>query len=130
MKQLFSIALFIFSLQLFAQEPPVQTQEPIFETKDVEVQPDFPGGLDNFYALFDKNFKKPDVPSLIGKIFLSFVVEPNGTLSDIRTLKDVGFGTGAEAERVLQASPKWIPGKKDGKPVRVNYILPIPIQTQ
>jgi protein TonB len=132
MKQLFFIFLLLFPLlDCLAQEPPAKIEDEItFEMKDVEVQPDFSGGLDNFYAFFEKNFKKPDVPSLIGKVFVSFIVEANGTLSEIRTLKDVGFGTGAEAERVLQLSPKWLPGKKDGKIVRVSYILPIPIQTQ
>ena len=66
---------------------------------------------------------------MIGKIFLSFVVETDGTLSDIKTIKDIGFGTGTEAENVLHKLPKWIPGKKDGNLVRVLYLLPIPIQT-
>jgi protein TonB len=130
MKHFISIALLIFSLQLFAQEPPTPIEEPIFETKDIDIQPEFPGGIENCYAFFNKNFKKPNVPSLIGKIFLSFVVETNGTLTGIRILKDVGFGAGAEAERVMQFSPKWIPGKKNDKLVRVNYILPLPIQTE
>ena len=78
---------------------------------------------------FIKNFRLPEIPTLIGKIFLSFVVETDGTLSDIKTIKDIGFGTGAEAENVLHKSPKWIPGKKDEKLVRVLYLLPIPIQT-
>jgi len=125
------ILFFIFFTYVLAhaQEPTIPVEEPLFETKDIEIQPDFPGGLDNFYTFFDKKFKKPEVPDLIGKIFIAFTVEKDGTLSDIRTLKDIGFGTGPEAERVIQQSPKWIPGKKDGKIVRVNYILPIGIHT-
>lgn len=119
-----------FSFHVLAQEPSVSLEKAIFETKDVGVQPDFPGGLDNFYGFFNKNFKRPAVSSLIGKIFMAFVVESDGSLTNIRTLKDVGFGTGAEAERILQLSPKWLPGTKDGKAVRVSYVLPIPIQTQ
>ena len=129
MRFLIIIAFFTFEfLQAQDQNPP--ENQPVFETKDIDVQPDFPGGLENFYNFFDKNFKKPEVPDLIGKIFISFIVETDGTLTDIRSLKDPGFGTGIEAERILQQSPKWIPGRKDGKKVRVNYILPIGIHSE
>ena len=127
-KMLFFIA-FVTSTCCYAQDATV-TEEPIFETKNIDVQPEFPGGIDNFYNFFYKYFKKPEVPDLIGKIFLTFTVEIDGALTDIRTLKDPGFGSGAAAEKVLQQSPKWIPGKKDGKRVRVNYLLPIGIHTQ
>lgn len=121
----------VFTVQfVHAQDQSTTADEPVFETKDIDVQPDFPGGLENCYNFFNKNFKKPDVPDLIGKIFLAFTVETDGTLTDIRTLKDPGFGTGAEAEKVMQQSPKWIPGRKGGKRVRVNYILPIGIHTE
>ena len=123
--------MLFFSMQLLqAQEDFSASSDPILETKDIDVQPEFPGGIENFYNFFYPKFKKPDVSDLIGKIFLSFIVEKDGTLTDIKTLKDPGFGTGAEAEKVLQQSPKWIPGKKDGKRVRVNYILPIGIHTE
>ncbi len=62
-------------------------------------------------------------------MFLSFIIEKDGSLTDIQTIKDIGFGSGTEAERVMQESPKWLPGKKDGKTVRVNYKLPIGIHT-
>ena len=127
----FLIIIAFFSFQFVqAQDQNPGADQPVFETKDIDVQPDFPGGLENFYNFFDKNFKKPEVPDLIGKIFISFIIETDGTLTDIRSLKDPGFGTGIEAERILQQSPKWIPGRKDGKRVRVNYILPIGIHTE
>jgi protein TonB len=130
MKKSILLVIALFTIQLLqAQDQNNAVDQPIFETKDIDVQPDFPGGIENFYNFFYKNFKKPEVPDLIGKIFLAFVVETDGTLIDIRTLKDAGFGTGAEAEKVLQQSPKWIPGRKGGQRVRVNYILPIAIHT-
>ncbi|MFN9115522.1 MAG: energy transducer TonB [Bacteroidota bacterium] len=97
--------------------------------KDADTQPSFYAGPDALYEFIAQNFKKPEIPELIGKIFLSFIVEKDGTLTDIATVRDVGFGTGAEAQRVMQLSPKWIPGRKDGKVVRVKYYLPIPIHT-
>lgn len=129
-KILFSSFIFLFSMQILqAQGEVTSPEENLFETKDIDVQPEFPGGIDNCYTFFYKNFKKPEVPNLVGKIFVSFIVEIDGTLTNIRALKDPGFGTGAEAEKVMQQSPKWIPGRKEGKKVRVNYILPIGIHT-
>lgn len=130
MKRTYIIFLLFFSMQILqAQGEVTSSAETLFETKDIDVQPEFPGGIDNCYTFFYKKFKKPEVPNLIGKIFVSFIVEIDGTLTNIRTLKDPGFGTGAEAEKVMQQSPKWIPGRKEGKKVRVNYILPIGIHT-
>ncbi|WP_298221546.1 energy transducer TonB [Flavobacterium sp.] len=131
MKLILFFAITFFSLQtLQAQDTNEVSEAPVLEAKDVDVQPEFPGGIENCYTFFYKNFKKPEVPELIGKIFLGFIVETDGSLTDIRSIKDPGFGTGAEAERVLQLSPKWVPGKKDGKRVRVRYILPIGIHTE
>lgn len=60
-----------------------------------------------------------------GRIVLSFVVEQDGNLSDIKSIRDLGFGTGEEAIRVLKAGPKWKPGIQNGMVVRVQYTLPI-----
>ena len=58
---------------------------------------------------------------------MSFIVETDGSLSNIKTIKDIGYGTGDEAIRVLKNSPKWKPGKIGEKPVRAEYSLPISI---
>ena len=62
-----------------------------------------------------------------GKVFVTFVVEIDGTLTNIKVLRDLGFGTGKEAIRVLEQSPKWIPGRQKGMIVRSTYSLPIDI---
>ncbi len=124
------IILFFISQIGFAQEQLEPIEDPVFELKEVTVEPSFPGGNDGFYQFVANNFKQPEVPQLIGKVFVSFVVEKDGTLTDIRVIKDVGFGAGAEAERVMRLSPRWRPGVKEGKPVRVLNIVAIPIQTK
>lgn len=124
------IILFFISQISFSQEQIEPIEDPVFELKDVTVEPSFPGGNDGFYQFIGVNFKQPEVPQLIGKVFVSFIVEKDGTLTDIRVIKDVGFGAGAEAERVMQLSPRWRPGVKEGKPVRVLNIVAIPIQTK
>lgn len=100
----------------------------IYNTAGVEKKPDFPGGLKEFYKYIGQNFKTPDVKGLAGKVFVTFVVEKDGSITDVKVLRDIGYGTGEEAVRVLKNSPNWIPAEQDGKKVRVLYSLPISIQ--
>jgi len=93
----------------------------------VEVKPDFPGGIQKFYDFVGKNYKVPEDEDIKGKVFVQFVVEKDGSLTDIKVIRDLGFGTGKEAIRVLKKSPKWKPGIQNGRPVRVLYSLPISI---
>lgn len=58
-------------------------------------------------------------------MYITFVVEKDGTLSNIKVLKDIGYGTGEEAVKVLQLSPKWNPAELNGRKVRCNFNLPI-----
>ena len=94
----------------------------------LEVQPDFPGGMKKFYAYLQKTVKYPEAAQEIGlqgKVFLSFIIEKNGELTDIKVDRKLGGGTDEEAMRVLKASPRWIPGIQNGKAVRVKYNIPI-----
>ena len=100
----------------------------IYNSAGIEVKPDFPGGIEKFYKFVGNNFQVPDEEGLKGKIYVQFVVEKDGSLTDIKILRDIGFGTGKEAERVLRKCPKWAPGEQNGKKVRCTYQLPISIQ--
>jgi protein TonB len=85
--------------------------------------------MEKFYKYIGNNYTSPeDAPS--GKVYVTFVVEKDGSLTDIKVLRDVGFGTGKEALRVLGKCPRWNPGEQNGKKVRVLYSLPIVIQAQ
>ena len=110
-----------------------QTDQKIVEDNTiynaVEVKPDFPGGINKFYEFVSKNYKTPEEDGLKGRVLVQFVVEKDGTLTDIKVVRDLGFGTGKEAIRVLKKSPKWKPGIQNGRPVRVLYSLPINIQS-
>jgi len=107
----------------------VEEDNNIYNTAGIEVKPDFPGGLDKFYKFVGKNFQVPEEDGLKGKIFVTFVVEKDGSLTDIKVLRDIGYGTGKEAIRVLKSCPRWNPGEQNGKKVRVLYSLPISIQS-
>jgi protein TonB len=116
-------------------EPPgngpsvVEEDNNIYNTAGIEVKPDFPGGLEKFYKFIGKNFQVPEEDGLKGKIFVTFVVEKDGSLTDIKVIRDIGYGTGKEAIRVLKSCPRWNPGEQNGKKVRVLYSLPISIQS-
>jgi periplasmic protein TonB len=96
----------------------------------LDKKPEFPGGINKFYAFVGNNFEKPDLDSgQILKVYVSFVIEKDGSMTDIKVLKDPGFGLGKEAVRVLQSlKTKWTPGIIDKQAVRTAYSLPISIQ--
>jgi periplasmic protein TonB len=106
----------------------VEEDNTIYNSAGIEVKPDFPGGMDKFFKYIQRNYQAPedeDFPG--GKVFVKFVVEKDGSLTDIVILRDAGYGTGKEAMRVLKSSPKWNPGEQNGRKVRVYYSLPISI---
>ena len=94
----------------------------------VEEQPAPKGGMPAFYKYIGENIKYPmqaKQAKIQGKVFVEFVVDRDGTISNIKVVKGIGFGCDEEAARVLKESPKWRPGKQRGKPVLVRMTLPI-----
>lgn len=107
----------------------VEEDNQIYNTAGIEVKPDFPGGMDKFYKYVGNNYQTPEEEGLKGKVYITFVVEKDGSLTDIKVIRDIGYGTGKEAVRVLKKCPRWTPGEQNGKKVRVLYSLPITIQS-
>ncbi|MGA0556233.1 TonB family protein [Larkinella sp. VNQ87] len=98
----------------------------------VEKNPEFPGGMPALGEYLSDNIQYPPAASranVSGRVFVSFVVNTDGSIQHVQILKGIGFGTDEEAVRVVQAMPRWKPGTQDGKPVRVRYNLPINFQT-
>ncbi|HAH55915.1 MAG TPA: hypothetical protein DCM02_11705 [Flavobacterium sp.] len=130
MKNFLLLVITFFSFQLInAQEQTSQPQDAIYDFKEVDVKPEYPGGVEAFYKFIAKNFKAPEEEGLNGKIITTFVIETDGSISDIKVLQDIGYGSGAEVFKVLAMSKKWIPAKLNGVPVRVLYQFPISIRT-
>lgn len=93
-----------------------------------EREPQFKGGMLRFYQFLALNLRYPEKMlryDIQGNVIISLTVEKDGSLSDIKSVKDVGYGSAEEAIRVLKRSPKWLPGYQNGEPVRVRYMLPI-----
>lgn len=110
-------------------EEQANQEEPIYTS--VEIMPEYPGGIYEFRKFVMSNFKTPKLDEgLKGMIVVQFIIEKDGSLSDIKVLRDLGHGTGEEAVRVVGLSEKWKPGIQNGKPVRVNYTLPIQINIE
>lgn len=96
----------------------------------VEEMPSFgPGGIDEFRNNYiSKNLKYPDVAAengIQGRVFINFVVEPDGRVTNVKVVRSVDPALDKEAVRVVSSSPKWKPGKQRGKPVRVQFTIPI-----
>lgn len=91
----------------------------------IEVMPEFIGGLDSLNDFIEKNLKYPPIIDIEGRVVARFVVEKDGSISNIEILKKLGFGCDEEVIRLIKLMPKWNPGKTYGKAVRVSYILPI-----
>lgn len=107
----------------------VEEDNSVYNTAGIEVKPDFPGGMEKFNAFVAKNYQAPEEEGLKGKVYVSFVVEKDGSLTDIKVLRDIGYGTGKEAIRVLNKCPRWSAGEQNGKKVRCTFSLPISIQS-
>jgi periplasmic protein TonB len=99
----------------------------------VESMPEYPGGEPALYQFLSENIKYPQMAKesgIQGRVFVTFVVERDGRVTDVRVLRGIGGGCDEEAIRVVQSMPKWTPGKQRGKSVRVQYNLPVKFTLQ
>jgi protein TonB len=99
----------------------------------VEEQPTYPGGEEARMRYLQENIKYPEEAKELGiqgRVFVTFVVEVDGSITDVRVLRGIGGGCDQEAIRVVKGMPKWVPGKQRGVPVRVQFNLPIKFTLQ
>ena len=105
----------------------INEENQVYNTTGLQVKPEFPGGKEAFDNYLKDNYKNPENPQIKGRVYMTFIIEKDGSLSDIKVLRDIGHGTGAEAIRVLKMSPKWIPGKQNNNVVRTLFSIPISV---
>ena len=92
-----------------------------------DVMPEFPGGTNAMFDFIRKNVKYPESAKekgIEGRVYVNFVIDKDGSISDIKVLRGLCKEIDEEAVRVVKAMPKWNPGMQDGEPVRVQYMLP------
>lgn len=116
---------------------PIEVDEEEIEEEEifmvVEEQPGFPGGDAERMRFLMKNIKYPTMAKesgIQGTVYVSFVVERNGAITDVQILRGIGGGCDEEAVRVVKMMPKWKAGKQRGKAVRVRFSMPIKFTLQ
>lgn len=103
----------------------------IQDFNSLEVMPEPVGGAGAWARFLQKNMRFPvsaQENGVSGKVFLTFIIEKDGHLSDIVVIRKAGYGFDEEALRVLKLAPAWKPGIQNGQPVRVRYTIPINFQ--
>lgn len=114
-----------------AQPEPKPEVEKVFDV--VEQMPSFPGGPSALMEWLSNNVKYPVVAqenNVQGRVVVSFVVERDGSITDVKVVRGVDPSLDKEASRVVRAMPRWIPGKQNGSAVRVKYNVPVAFRLQ
>ena len=104
------------------------TDNEIYNVTGIEVYPEFVGGMKEWTKFIHKNLRYPPMAmdeGKQGKVYISFVVEKDGSVTNVTVIRGIGYGCDEEALRVISKSPKWKPGKQNGQNVRVKYTMPL-----
>ncbi len=112
-------------------EPPKEEETKVFDV--VEQMPSFPGGPSALMQYLSSNIKYPVVAEengVQGRVVCTFVVERDGSITDVRVIRSVDPSLDKEAVRVVKGMPRWIPGKQNGSAVRVKYTVPVTFRLQ
>ncbi len=99
----------------------------------VENMPTFPGGMSEFYKYVSENLEYPSKArsmGVSGRVYIQFIIDTDGKLIEVKSIKGIGMGCDEEAVRVLSNSPKWYPGKQRGREVKVRMVLPVQFALQ
>ncbi len=114
-----------------AGEAEVTEDNNVYSFAAIEVQPEFAGGQTGWGKYLQRSLRYPEMAkenNISGRVTMQFVVEKDGSLTDIKVLRGIGGGCDEEAIRVLKNGPKWKPGVQNGRPVRVSFIQAIVFQ--
>jgi protein TonB len=122
-------------MQAYVPPPPKPKQEEVTEEifVVVEEQPEFPGGNAAMMRFLSENIKYPVIAQengIQGRVICNFVVEKDGSITDVQVVRGVDPSLDREAIRVIQQMPRWKPGKQRGQAVRVRFTLPVVFRLQ
>lgn len=130
----------VFAAEKINEQPSESAESPnpearydgkLYDLGTVETAPEYQGGQSALAKYLGSRLRYPAIArenKIQGKVYIGFVVEKNGSLTDFKIIKGIGGGCDEEAVRVLRSSPQWRPGISNGKPVRTSYTLPITFQ--
>ena len=117
--------------EIAAPEPPKEEESKVFDV--VEQMPSFPGGQAALMQWLSSNISYPVIAAengVQGRVIVQFIVEKDGSITDVQVVKSVDPSLDKEAARVVKAMPKWIPGKQNGAEVRVKFTVPVTFKLQ
>ena len=126
MKKLFLIMFFMAFVSVNAYSQSDDSDNSVYAMVDERAQ--FPGGQNEMLKYLQENLQYPEAAkanNVHGRVFVKFIVERDGSLSDIKVMKGLGNGCDEEAIRLIQSMPKWKPGKNKGKEVRTSMTVPV-----
>ena len=126
MKKLFLIMFFMAFVSANAYSQSDDSDNSVYAMVDERAQ--FPGGQNEMLKYLQENLQYPEAAkanNVHGRVFVKFIVERDGSLSDIKVMKGLGNGCDEEAIRLIQSMPKWKPGKNKGKEVRTSMTVPV-----
>lgn len=119
-------AILLTNIAFCQEEKKVSVDDEVFVV--VEEQAEFPGGMEAMYAYIQKNLVYPEkakAEGIEGRVFVTFTIEKDGSISNILIKRAIGGGCEEAAVEMIKNMPKWKPGKQRGKPVRFQFTLPI-----
>ena len=128
MKVIFTLIVLAFSSIVFGQQdPPVIESQEVYQD-DLPSDPEYPGGPSAMMRFLANNVQYPQSAmenSEQGKVYVQFVIEKDGSVTNVKVMRGVSEAIDMEALRVVNKMPTWKPGEVNGKPVRVRQIIPI-----
>ena len=128
MKKIMVLLVLFCTAQGFAQNEVPKEDTNIYSLTGLQVKPEFPGGVAALNALVNERYVKAGFPSEVkGRLYATFVIEKDGSLSDIKLLRTADLEKTKALIGILKELPKWSPGQLGGKPVRVMYSVPLEI---
>ncbi|MEI7596411.1 MAG: energy transducer TonB [Bacteroidota bacterium] len=133
MKYLLFACLCLIQFVGFGQENIKMLNKDSVVSLEFEVSPTFQGGADSLRNFLIRNVQYPEVAKqneIHGVVYVGFVIEKDGLISNVKVLRGIGGGCDEEAIRVVKLMPKWNPGYSKGKPVRVSFVVPIKFMFQ
>lgn len=121
------VFMMAFALNLNAQvDKPDNDADVVYTIVDKEAS--YPGGIEALNTFLARNIIYPTLAkqkNIQGKVIISFIIEKNGSISNIKIVKDIGEGCGEEGVRIVKLMPKWKPAQQKGEPVRQQFVLPV-----
>lgn len=125
---LLSFTIFVLAAACEFSQDRLKTEKPATIFVAIDQEPTFPGGIHAFSQYIADNLKYPEVARIVGitgKVKVTFVVDSNGTVTNVNPINCMGAGCESEATRVISMSPKWSPGIQNGKRTRVQFVIPV-----